>query len=148
MERSIILKRVRGKEKRELVKDFRTNGNGSTLYSVAALFVQSGRKVETENFAILSGPSISLFSPLLPHVAIRSPSTFYSPPSFIPLSFSFPILNLLPHPDIFHTLFLFRILMNAIDINGYSTSRIYLISKRSDFSKSRDRRNDRHVIRR
>lgn len=145
MERSIILKRVRGKEKRELVKDFRTNGNGSTLYSVAALFVQSGRKVETENFAILSGPSISLFSPLLPHVAL--------PPLSIPLhllflSLSLPILNPLPHPDIFHTLFLFKILMNAIDINGYSTSRIYLISKRSDFSKSRDRRSDRYVIRR
>lgn len=147
MERSIILKRVRGKEKRELVKDFRTNGNGSTLYSVAALFVQSGRKVETENFAILSGPSISLFSPLLPHVAL--------PPLSIPLhllflSLSFFLFLTSPpsHPDIFHTLFLFRILMNAIDINGYSTSRIYLISKRSDFSKSRDRRSDRYVIRR
>lgn len=145
MERSIILKRVRGKEKRELVKDFRTNGNGSTLYSVAALFVQSGRKVETENFAILSGPSISLFSPLLPHVAL--------PPLSIPLHLLFLSLSLFlfltsPHPDIFHTLFLFRILMNAIDINGYSTSRIYLISKRSDFSKSRDRRSDRYVIRR
>lgn len=47
------------------------------------------------------------------HVAIRSPSYFYSSPPFIPLSFSFPILNLL-YPDIFfHTLFLFRILMNA-----------------------------------
>lgn len=81
------------------------------------------------------------FFPMSLSLHFLFPSIFYS-------SLSFPILNPLPHPDIFHTLFLFRILMNAIDINGYSTSRIYLISKRSDFSKSRDRRSDRYVIRR
>lgn len=82
------------------------------------------------------------FFPMSLSLHFLFPSIFYS---FL-LSLSLFLTS--PHPDIFHTLFLFRILMNAIDINGYSTSRIYLISKRSDFSKSRDRRSDRYVIRR